>query len=156
MDICDGCFYYNKKRYIRNFAQASCYEQDWTLFEDLAKELNIGYEVKRNIIKAKGNKKESRYSIFRINNNTIINLGEFIYADYDGIGLKRKYNKYLELKDSYDIRHHKPKIGQSKKIIINGVEYKSIIDASKSLGIYRGTIRKRLKLKVDGYKYLNS
>jgi hypothetical protein len=93
----DGCFYYYKPKVgstLRQFALASTYEQDWSYFEDLCKNLGIKYNINR----IKGIKNSS--SILRITNkNGIKKLGEYIYQNFeiDGIGLTRKYLKYISI-----------------------------------------------------------
>lgn len=88
----DGCFYYYKPKLgsiLRQFALASTYEQDWGYFESLCDELQINYKIKRN------KKLKSSSSYLRITNkNGIIKLGDYIYKDYDNIGLDRKYKKF--------------------------------------------------------------
>lgn len=88
----DGCFYFYKKEYIRQFSLSGAYNTDWSYFENLCKNLNIKYNIKRVF-----NTKTS-YSVVRISNkNDIKKLGDLIYDDYliDKMGLYRKYLKYL-------------------------------------------------------------
>lgn len=97
----DGCFYYYKPKIgstLRQFAISSTIDQDWTYFENLCKELNIEYKIKR----IKGDK--SSYSSLRIcNKNGISNLGYYIYnnIEIDQMGLKRKYEKFKLIMSSY-------------------------------------------------------
>jgi hypothetical protein len=90
----DGCFYYYKPENgstLRQFALASSYEQDWFYFEELCKEKNIKYNIKRTT------GKKSSSSVIRITNKDgIRKLGEYIYDgfDLDNIGLDRKIIKY--------------------------------------------------------------
>jgi hypothetical protein len=93
----DGCFYYYKPENgstLRQFALASTYEQDWSYFENLCKEKNIKYKIKRTI------GKKSSSSVIRITNKDgIKNLGNFIYNNFENelIGLARKYNKFITI-----------------------------------------------------------
>ena len=76
---------------LRQFTLASSYEQDWSYFEELCKEKNIKYNIKRTI------GKKSSSSVIRITDEDgILKLGEYIYKDFheDKIGLIRKYEKY--------------------------------------------------------------
>jgi hypothetical protein len=90
----DGCFYHytpKKGSTLRQFVLTSTYEQDWTYFENLCKELEIKYTIKRikNI--------KSASSVIRITNKKgIKKLGEYIYQNFkkDSIGLIRKFNKF--------------------------------------------------------------
>ena len=94
----DGCFYKNKKNYTNQFILASTFEQDWTYMIDLCEKLNISkYRIDR-VKKTLKNNKISKSSSFRIcRKKDIILLGEYIYQNYDEMGLKRKYNKYKEI-----------------------------------------------------------
>ena len=91
----DGCFYTNKKEYLRQFSLASTFEQPWTEAEKLFTKLKIvKYDIqRRTVIKSKS-------SVIRISNrNDIIRLGDYIYAGDQSIGLQRKYEKFLEIKN---------------------------------------------------------
>ena len=80
----DGCFYFNKKQYARQFILTGTYEQDWSLFEDFFNDI----EAKHSIIRVKN--KKSGYSQFRITNKKdLIKLGNLLYNDM--IILDRKY-----------------------------------------------------------------
>lgn len=93
----DGCFYHYTPKIgstLRQFALASTYEQDWSYFENLCDELDINYKIKRN----KGKKSSSSY-IRITNKNGIRKLGDYIYQNFkeDGIGLTRKYDKFVKI-----------------------------------------------------------
>lgn len=95
----DGCFYYRSKidSTIRQFTITSTYNQDWSYVEDIFKYLNIKYNIKRTY------NTKSSYSIIRITNkNGIIKFGDYVYSNYDDdeIGLNRKYDKYMQIKNS--------------------------------------------------------
>lgn len=88
----DGCFYYNKKQYLRQLAITSDYDQDWTFVVKLSKSLGI----KKHQIKQTISPKSYSSSQFRITNKSdITKFANYIYQDYDGLGLKRKHDKYL-------------------------------------------------------------
>lgn len=83
----DGCFYYNKKNYNRQFIITGSINQDWSLFENIFKELDIKYTIIRRI------NKKSGYSQIRVTNKKdIVKIGDFIYDDM--IILNRKYELY--------------------------------------------------------------
>lgn len=85
----DGCFYFNKKQYARQFILTGTYEQDWSLFEDFFNEI----EAKYSIIRIRN--KKSGYSQFRITNKKdLINLGNLLYDDM--IILDRKHQSWLK------------------------------------------------------------
>ena len=94
----DGCFYNNKKHSTYQFTVSSTYEQDWSYMINLCDSLNISrYEINKQNRKLK-NGNQSKYSQFRLcRKNDVKLLGNYIYQDYDQIGLKRKYNKFKEI-----------------------------------------------------------
>jgi hypothetical protein len=95
----DGSFYY-KKKYANQFHISSTINQDWTYFEKLCQELNIKYSINKRKHKNK-NGIYSHSSSLRISNyDGIVKLGNYIYDDYvdNKIGLKRKYDKFLNIK----------------------------------------------------------
>lgn len=78
---------------------SSTYDQDWTYFEKLLKRLKINYKISRiKRIMKKGHSNASS-SIEFYKNADIIKFGNYIYSNYiqDGIGLKRKYDKFQEI-----------------------------------------------------------
>lgn len=97
----DGCFYFYKTKgsSLRQFTLASSYEQDWSYMVKLCNNLDIKYNIKRiSKINKKTNKVNSS-SVFRVTNkNDIIKYGDFIYSSM--IGLNRKYEKYIIIKNS--------------------------------------------------------
>ena len=104
----DGCFYIHKKRKIYQFCVASSYDQDWTYFENLCKNLGIEYKIRRSKIINKHGKENSSSIIRFCGIPKIQKLINYFYANYphDGIGFSRKYNKWLEIIDC-DSRTHK-------------------------------------------------
>lgn len=83
----DGCFYYNKKQYTRQFIITGSIEQDWSLFEDIFNEINVKFSTIRR------ENKNSGYSQLRVTNKKdIIKIGEFIYDEM--IVLDRKYESW--------------------------------------------------------------
>ncbi len=94
----DGCFYINIKNKLYQFSITSSYEQDWGFMINLCNELDIKYNIKLIDRINKRTGKENKSSQFRITNKKgIKKIGEYIYQDYDNIGLKRKYDKYLNI-----------------------------------------------------------
>ncbi len=83
----DGCFYYNKKNYTRQFVLTSSIEQDWSIFERILIDIDVKYSIIRRVNKVSG------YSQLRVTNKKdIIKIGEFIYKDM--IVLNRKYESW--------------------------------------------------------------
>lgn len=83
----DGCFYYNKKQYTRQFIITGSIEQDWSLFEDILNQINVKFSIIRR------ENKNSGYSQIRVTNKKdLIKVGEFIYGDM--IVLDRKYESW--------------------------------------------------------------
>jgi len=96
----DGCFYYNKKQYLRQFTLASTYEQDWGYFEILCNSLDIKYNINRVSKINKKTGKLNSHSTIRINGKEILKIGTFIYSGED-FGLNRKKNKFKLIRESY-------------------------------------------------------
>lgn len=96
----DGCFYTHG--YMKQYSIGSTYEQDWTYTENLFKKLNIKYTIKRAIT-PKGHKN----SIIRFcGKQSMLAFGNYIYSDYDGLGLQRKYDKYKTIEQAILIPNH--------------------------------------------------
>lgn len=90
----DGSFLVKKTE--RRMIFTSCYNQDWEFLIRLAHQLPFNY-----YIKICGTKK-SKWSNFHIGQTlSIQQLGNYIYQnrDQDNIGLIRKYNKFLQIKN---------------------------------------------------------
>lgn len=88
----DGCFYFNKEQSLRQMSICSSFNQDWSHVCKLFNELNIKYKA----IKRKQN--NHKHSVIRsCGKENITKFGDYIYQDQKHIGLKRKYNKYLQI-----------------------------------------------------------
>lgn len=92
----DGCFYLSKDKKLKQCYLAGSYEQDWTWVENILTRLGIIHSIKKKI-QNKDKSNESKYSIIYINTKSIKLFGNYIYENYDGIGLSRKYNKFLDM-----------------------------------------------------------
>lgn len=93
----DGCFYYNKKRYVRQFSITSFIDQDWSLLSDIFENNNINFSIIRR------SNKNSGYSQIRITNKKdILKIGEIIYLDM--VVLNRKYELWKLI--VYNRYHH--------------------------------------------------
>lgn len=97
----DGCFYYHHKQYLYQFSIAGSYNQDWQ--ETMALFSLIGikkYKVNRRLHTNYKSYKDTRDSVIRVSNSRdIVKLGDYIYRDGCDIGLIRKYEKYLVIKN---------------------------------------------------------
>ncbi len=90
----DGCVYYNKKECCYQLSLAGSYKQDWKFAKNLFLLLDVRYSIQR----IKKNKSNSQSSCVRITNKDgVKKFCEYIYGSYDGIGLERKYQKYVDL-----------------------------------------------------------
>lgn len=86
----DGCFYYNKNQYTRQFSITGSKNQSWELFEYFFSDINVKYKITRV------SNKNSGYSQIRITNKKDIKkLGDFIFDDL--VVLERKYEIYKEI-----------------------------------------------------------
>jgi hypothetical protein len=90
----DGCFYHHKPRYLYRFHTSGPYNQDWSFMQNLFARNNLHYTITH-----KENKKGHRSSSFNCDRRkNIIYLGNLLYGNtWDGIGLCRKYNKFLSI-----------------------------------------------------------
>jgi hypothetical protein len=89
----DGCFYNGINTMI--FSVTSSINQDWNYLEKLFKKLNVKYTIRQKNHNNKNStiSQSSLIEVIRIED--IIKIGDYIYTDFDGIGLMRKYEKYL-------------------------------------------------------------
>jgi hypothetical protein len=94
----DGCFYKNKKQRGGSFSICSSIKQDWSSVESLLESIDIyNYKIYRKITKnGCSSTIEIKYS------QDINKLGNYIYSNYDEIGLLRKYKKFIEIKSSME------------------------------------------------------
>jgi hypothetical protein len=90
----DGCFYHSEDFKIIQYVVSGSYEQNWNYMIDLCNTLGIEKFSIDKIVTKKGHK-HSRFRI--INNDDIIKLGNFIYSG-TFFGLRRKKNKFDEIK----------------------------------------------------------
>jgi hypothetical protein len=86
----DGCFNIGNRG--QEIGIYSSYNQDWSYFDNLAKELNIEYHFAQQITK-KG--KSSRIRI--VKKDSCIKFINFLYPNGYEFGLKRKFNKAMEM-----------------------------------------------------------
>lgn len=94
----DGCI--SSKGVKQEVAFWSVIDQDWGSLIDLINSLGLTYSI--YIYKRKNGKHNS--SVLRMGGiDNIVKFGDYIYQNYDGIGLKRKYEKYLLLKEKQKI-----------------------------------------------------
>lgn len=90
----DGCFCITKDKRYR-FSICGPYNQDWSFVENLFRSLGITYSIRREVY-LKTNYTSSRIII--TNRQGSKTIGNYIYRGYpeDKIGLKRKYEKYMQ------------------------------------------------------------
>lgn len=95
----DGCFYVNMKSKHFQFSIFGGYSQEWDYLTKLFDSLDIKYSISLRENKKSG--KIQKSSSVRISNKQdVVKFGDFIYDDFldDEMGLKRKFNKYMETK----------------------------------------------------------
>lgn len=103
----DGCFYRNEKGHQCQFSITSSYNQDWSFAIKMMSDLGIrGYRIhKDNHLRKDGTRGHS--SLIRVSGRfDVASLAEYIYQGYetDGqIGLKRKHDKWLRIKELVDM-----------------------------------------------------
>jgi intein/homing endonuclease len=93
----DGSIYKYEKYYQVGLNITSTYEQDWGFIVDLFNELNIKPKIKRTKYKNKDNKTYNMSRVIIYNKIDIIKFCEYIYQNYDFMGLKRKYEIYEKI-----------------------------------------------------------
>jgi len=139
----DGCFYY--KNNTRQCIFTSNYMQSWTYLSDFFKNIKCKHSTGRQ------QSNTGSRSFIRITSKDIIIFGDYIYDDF--FGLKRKYYKYVDIKNSYNLPK-KIRISKNRKsVCIEGILYKSITEASQLLNINRECLRHRLKSPNYNYRY---
>jgi predicted DNA-binding transcriptional regulator AlpA len=87
----DGCVRFKNKKYM-SLVFASSYNQNWNFLMKICEEMKIRYLIRQYSNKLGG---YSQFTIYR--KYDVLNFCEFIYDDFDNIGLKRKHNKFLEI-----------------------------------------------------------
>ena len=95
----DGCFYCAPSKKQKAATITSSYSQDWETIERILISLNITF--RKDLIK-KNNATLGSHSRLTISKyDSIFKLGNYIYRTYpeDKLGLERKYQKYLEIKN---------------------------------------------------------
>lgn len=95
----DGCFYNGKR--LKLLSVTSSVDQDWKYLEDLFHDLNVEYKIKRKEHKSKDGNISHSSLVYVVGIDRISIIGDYIYKDFefDNIGLKRKYEKYLLIKN---------------------------------------------------------
>lgn len=97
----DGCIFIKKRCEL---AFWSVINQDWSSAISLFSNLKIPYQI--YTYSRKNGKHQS--SVFRTGCvDDIVKFCEYIYKDYDNMGLRRKYEKYLLLKEKQRTMHRK-------------------------------------------------
>lgn len=95
----DGCFSKRKNKRGGAFSIASTYEQDWTEVEKwLASIFVENHRIfRRDYDRGRSSVVEVKYG------QDIDKIGTFIYGnEFDNIGLKRKYEKFKEISNSFE------------------------------------------------------
>ena len=94
----DGCFSIGKKG--QEIGIHSSYEQDWTHFEQLAKQLNIKYHLERRIAK------RGKSSAIRIvKKESCSKFIHYLYPNSYEFGLKRKHKKAMDMLERCENTH---------------------------------------------------
>lgn len=96
----DGTVHVNVSRHSYRVAISSSYEQNWDYLEHLCQKLNVDYHIGRY-----HNKKGHSSSVLQTSNMTgAIRLLAYLYEDNDvhGLGLPRKYTRFLLMKERYN------------------------------------------------------
>jgi hypothetical protein len=140
----DGNFYH--KGNIKQCSITSNYQQNWEFMQRILDNLNCRNYL--NLQKSKNGKK----SQIRITSKDFIKFGNFIYEDF--FGLKRKYYKFVEMKESYNLR--KIIISPNRKpIVVDNIRYESLTECVVKLKINRSCLRYRINSSnFQNYNYV--
>lgn len=91
----DGCFYISNDKITKQFYITSSYNYDWVMIESLFNTLNIKYKISR-VINSK--EKNHRSSYIRVTKyDSLRKIHEYLYPSGYEIGLKRKYDKSIDM-----------------------------------------------------------
>lgn len=95
----DGCFYISPDKKCRQFTLAGSFNQEWDYFTDFLNEFNIKYKVKQKTQK----NDTQHYSVVFLSGKELVKLGDITYENFkvDNIGFIRKYDKYIDIKNSF-------------------------------------------------------
>lgn len=98
----DGCFYINKKNYIRRFTLAGSYNQNWSAIIKIFNKLKIKHSHNKCNKFVKENNVFHKSSTIEINNkSSIVKLANYLYGNNFDFGLRRKFNKCMQILKSY-------------------------------------------------------
>lgn len=93
----DGSMYLHPKQYLRQITFSGPYDMDWQFLTNILTINAIGHKHSTQI-----NSANSRSSKIRITNRlSITNFGQCVYPNGFEFGLKRKYDKYVEMMQTY-------------------------------------------------------
>jgi len=150
----DGSFYINEKQYLYQFALSSSYDQDWTYFINLLKQLGIKFKIQKT---SRINNKDilNRSSQIRITNKKEISkLFDYIYQDFefDKMGLLRKYEKAKFIHDRSKMSKKDMVSKNLKPVSINGVIFNNIDHACDHLLMDRKTLAYRVYCNREIWK----
>jgi hypothetical protein len=95
----DGTVIFNPSAYRKCMKIAGPHDNNWSFLTDLCGQLDIhDYKIRKETKKLlSGNVGRNSCFIFE-NYDNIFKFGEYIYQDYDQVGLFRKYDKYMQIK----------------------------------------------------------
>lgn len=116
----DGCFCDKGRNPYLSFT--GTFDQNWSSLSEFLTEMNCGFFIHRH------QGKDNKFSTLKISSPyDIAHLGAFLYKSYleDGLGLPRKYEKYLKIKKN-GIRFDKNKLGLKgvqKNRLVRSVSY---------------------------------
>lgn len=164
----DGCFYANTKnvnynKHYYRFSLTGRYEQDWDFLIRVLTKIGIS----KIIVKKRSGKKHSFSYIEICSLSDLKKLYVFLYAENDGIFLKRKYEKlkaiisnYQENRKEADKKRKKFKITYNGKTVIVDILKKYAIENNLSYEMLSRLATKKVKyykgITVDYYfeKYI--
>lgn len=124
----DGCIRFKDNKYM-GVVFAGSYNQDWNFLINLCKSLSIKFLIEKFVVKLGG---YSQFIIYK--KYDVLKFCKFIYDDFDNIGLKRKYCKFLEIEKYITIKESNGWTEQKIKWLLENYETLGGKECSKYLG----------------------
>ncbi len=124
----DGCIRFKNKKYM-GVVFTGTYNQDWNFLINLCESLNIKFLIEKFVVKLGG---YSQFIIYK--KYDVLKFCKFIYDDFDDIGLKRKYYKFLEIEKYITIKESNGWTEQKIKWLLENYETLGGKECSKYLG----------------------
>lgn len=136
----DGCIKLGKKYGVEVVFTAP-YNQDWSFMKLLCNELNVDFSIDNRLVKKGG------YSHFRINKKKHVKIiCDYIYSDFDNIGLTRKYKKYKDVINYIENKANKFWSVEDELFLISQYSKITGVQCAKILGKNLDSVYNKIRL----------